>query len=82
MMNRPGKIIEKKVLFFFNKINKFKKKYSHTILYAPHNFAESNHRCGDLIFRDFYQQNYRNIKIRKKKINTYYGCLRYILIVK
>lgn len=54
---------------FFNKINKFKKKYSHTILYAPHNFAESNHRCGDLIFRDFYQQTIETLKFAKKNKN-------------
>ncbi len=53
-------------LVFFNKINKFKKEYSHTILYAPHNFAESNHRCGDLIFRDFYQQTIETLKFAKK----------------
>ena len=51
---------------FFNKINKFKKQYSHTVLYAPHNFAESNHRCGDLIFRDFYQQTVETLKFAKK----------------
>ena len=37
------------------------------ILYAPHNFAESNHRCGDLIFRDFYQQTFETLKFAKTK---------------
>ena len=54
---------------FLKKILKIKKKYSHVILFAPHNFAESNHRCGDLIFRDFYQQTEQTLEFAKKKEN-------------
>ena len=37
------------------------------ILYAPHNFAESNHpECGDLIFRDFYQQTFETLEVLDK----------------
>ncbi len=53
--------------YFIKKIRKIKQNYSHLILYAPHNFAESNHRCGDLIFRDFYQQTLETLKFAKTK---------------
>ena len=52
---------------FIRRIKKFKKNYSHVILYAPHNFAESNHRCGDLIFRDFYQQTKETLEFARTK---------------
>ena len=52
---------------FIKKIRKIKHIYSHVILYAPHNFAESNHSCGDLIFRDFYQQTFETLKFAKTK---------------
>ena len=54
---------------FIKRIEKIKKDYSHIILYAPHNFAESNHRCGDLIFRDFYQQTEETLQFAKEKNN-------------
>ena len=66
---------------FIKKIRKIKCIYSHVILYAPHNFAESNHSCGDLIFRDFYQQTLETLKFAKPK-KRFFGYLRYIPTVK
>ncbi len=54
---------------FIKKIKIDKLNYSNTILYAPHCFAESNHRCGDLIFRDFYQQTIETLEFAKKTNN-------------
>jgi len=54
---------------FIKKIRKIKHTYSHVILYAPHNFAESNHSHGDLIFRDFYQQTFETLRFAKTKKN-------------
>lgn len=59
---------------FINKIKKIKKNFSKTVLLAPHNFAESNHRCGDLLFRDFFQQTEETLKFatNKKDILWFY----------
>ena len=54
---------------FIKKIKIKKLNYSNTILYAPHCFAESNHRCGDLIFRDFYQEAIETLEFAKKQKN-------------
>ena len=65
---------------FIKKIRKIKHIYSHVILYAPHNFAESNHSCGDLIFRDFYQQTFETLNLQRLKKILW--LLRYIPTVK
>ena len=54
---------------FLKNIKKIQKKYSHTILYAPHAFAESNHKCGDIVFRDFYQQTVETLSFARDKKN-------------
>lgn len=60
---------QKKNKKFINQIKKIKKNFSKTVLYAPHNFAESNHRCGDLLFRDFFQQTEETLKFANNNKN-------------
>ena len=49
---------------FIKKIKKIKCNYSCDFVYSII-LQESNHRCGDLIFRDFYQQTLETLKFAK-----------------